>query len=192
MWEELRSQGVDVLASLPAPVQTPGYLASKPGISLPALLPAQVVVNALHSLGIDLDVADYKEHALAATVGGSTAGKDVKAATYIECMVSGNPKEKVWGVGIHEDVVQASLIALLSAASSFLTSRVSTPKPFKPKHMRDFSQSEIHALEQLQLPASSSPLRSMTPRGVNGQGQVNFEKLEEAAWNEESQANGSH
>ena len=68
------------------------------------------LANALHSLGIDLDVADYKEHA----IGG---GRNVKAATYIECTASSS-NEKVWGVGIHEDVVQASLIALLSAASS--------------------------------------------------------------------------
>lgn len=68
------------------------------------------LANALHSLGIDLDVADYKEHA----IGG---GRDVKAATYIECTATSS-HEKVWGVGIHEDVVQASLIALLSAASS--------------------------------------------------------------------------
>jgi 2-isopropylmalate synthase len=66
--------------------------------------------NALRNLGIDLDVADYKEHA----IGG---GKDVKAATYIE-MTSSAGKDKVWGVGIHEDVVQASLNAILSAASS--------------------------------------------------------------------------
>lgn len=154
------------------------------------------LANALHSLGIDLDVADYKEHAL-------TPGKDVKAATYIECMVSGNPYEKVWGVGIHEDVVQASLIALLSAASSFLTSRVSTPKPFKPKHMRDFSASELHALEQLNLGGTQSPLReSMTPRdfgGSNGtptrSGIVNLEKMElEAAQAAEVQAkvNGAY
>ena len=148
------------------------------------------LANALHSLGIDLDVADYKEHAL-------SAGKDVKAATYIECVVASNPHEKVWGVGIHEDVVQASLIALLSAASGFLTSRVSTPKPFKPKHLRDFSQSEIAALEQLNTGSSGSPLRTTTnvnghgnERGV-GAGQVNFEKLEEEAWkNEESQGQG--
>ena len=75
------------------------------------------LANALHSLGIDLDVADYKEHA----IGG---GRDVKAATYIECTASSS-HEKVWGVGIHEDVVQASLIALLSAASS--VSRVLQP-----------------------------------------------------------------
>ena len=78
------------------------------------------LANALHTLGIDLDVADYKEHA----IGG---GRDVKAATYIECTVSGSAQKK-WGVGIHEDAVQASLIALLSAASSvshpdFLVSR---------------------------------------------------------------------
>lgn len=68
------------------------------------------LANALKSLGIELDVADYKEHAIG-------EGKEVTAATYIECMASGS-KQKVWGVGIHEDVVQASLIALLSAASS--------------------------------------------------------------------------
>jgi hypothetical protein len=68
------------------------------------------LANALHSLGIDLDVADYKEHAIG-------DGRDVKVAAYIECTAASS-HEKVWGVGIHEDVVQASLIALLSAASS--------------------------------------------------------------------------
>ena len=71
------------------------------------------LANALNRLGIDLDVADYKEHA----IGGH---KNVKAATYIECTAAGS-SQKVWGVGIHEDVVQASLIALLSAASSVST-----------------------------------------------------------------------
>lgn len=72
--------------------------------------PISSLANALHPIGIDLDVADYKEHAIG-------EGKNTKAATYIECTVSGK-KERVWGVGIHEDAVQASLIALLSAASS--------------------------------------------------------------------------
>jgi len=84
------------------------------------------LANALQSLGIDIDVASYKEHAIG-------EGKDVKAVTYIECTASGNEQQKVWGVGIHEDTVQASLTALLSAASSFLSSRPSTPVPFKPK-----------------------------------------------------------
>lgn len=68
------------------------------------------LADALHTLGIDLDVAEYKEHAIG-------EGRDVRAATYIQCMVAGN-SQRVWGVGIHEDTVQASLIALLSAASS--------------------------------------------------------------------------
>lgn len=68
------------------------------------------LANALKGLGIDLDVADYKEHAIG-------VGRDVKAATYIECTAASS-HQKVWGVGVHQDVVQASLIALLSAASS--------------------------------------------------------------------------
>lgn len=68
------------------------------------------LADAMRNLGIELDIADYKEHAL-------SVGKDVKAATYIECTASSS-QQKVWGVGIHEDVVLASLHALLSAASS--------------------------------------------------------------------------
>ncbi|EGX46928.1 hypothetical protein TWF569_006154 [Orbilia oligospora] len=85
------------------------------------------MANALRVLGIELDVTDYKEHAL-------SAGTHVKAVAYIECSpskagrgVKSVKEEAVWGVGIHEDVVQASLIALLSAASGFLSSRPGTP-----------------------------------------------------------------
>ncbi|KAH6872719.1 hypothetical protein BKA58DRAFT_382603 [Alternaria rosae] len=83
------------------------------------------LADALRSLGIDLDVVDYNEH----TIGTS---KDAKAATYIGCTAA-QSSQKVWGVGIHQDVVQASLIAMLSAASSFLSSRPTTPIPFRPK-----------------------------------------------------------
>jgi 2-isopropylmalate synthase len=72
--------------------------------------PISSLANALRTVGVDLDVQDYKEHAVG-------RGREVKAATYIECVASG-AEEKVWGVGIHEDVVQSSLIALLSAASN--------------------------------------------------------------------------
>lgn len=76
------------------------------------------LANALHSLGIDLDVAEYKEHGIGKTGGQAPGGgRNVKAATYLECTAAGS-SQRVWGVGIHEDVVQASLIALLSAASS--------------------------------------------------------------------------
>ena len=74
--------------------------------------PISSLTNALRTLGIELDVSEYKEH-------GIGEGRDVKAATFIECRaeVEGE-EEKVWGVAIHEDVVQASLMALLGAASS--------------------------------------------------------------------------
>lgn len=72
------------------------------------------LANALRGLGIDLDVVDYKEHSIERQIG---KGRDTQAATYIECTAAG-AHQKVWGVGIHEDVVQSSLIALLGAASS--------------------------------------------------------------------------
>lgn len=72
--------------------------------------PISSLANALTSVGIELDVQDYKEHAIG-------KGKGVKAVTYIECTAAGS-SSKFWGVGIHEDVVQASLIAVLSAASN--------------------------------------------------------------------------
>lgn len=83
------------------------------------------LASALSTLSIDLDVVDYKEHSIS-TSKDAQAGRDVKAATYIQCTAAGS-KEQVWGVGIHQDVVQASLIALLSAASS-----VSAPSVLMP------------------------------------------------------------
>ncbi|KAI1965335.1 2-isopropylmalate synthase (Alpha-isopropylmalate synthase) (Alpha-IPM synthetase) [Ophidiomyces ophidiicola] len=97
------------------------------------------LANALKSLGIDLDVVDYKEHAMG-------SDRDTKAATFIECVAAGS-NLKVWGVGIHHDVVQASLTALLSAASSFLSSRA--PSPFRPIRSKTLTQAEIKALEDL-------------------------------------------
>jgi 2-isopropylmalate synthase len=105
------------------------------------------LADALRSLGIDLDVVDYNEH----TIGTS---KDAKAATYIGCTAA-QSSQKVWGVGIHQDVVQASLIAMLSAASSFLSSRPTTPIPFRPKRSNT-----------LEIPSpESSPLRNDKQEG---------------------------
>ena len=72
--------------------------------------PISSLANSLRPLGVDLDVMDYKEHSIG-------VGKDVKAVTYLEMTATG-ADEKVWGVGIHEDAVQASLLAVLSCASS--------------------------------------------------------------------------
>ena len=108
--------------------------------------PISSLANALRGIGVELDVSDYKEHAIG-------AGKDVKAATFLEC-VDPQTQQKVWGVGINQDVVQASLLALLSCASSvrlritsvlymalaatknlqFVNSRPSTPLPHRPRN----------------------------------------------------------
>ncbi|GCB26105.1 2-isopropylmalate synthase [Aspergillus awamori] len=103
------------------------------------------LAHALATLGIDLDVVDYKEHSIG-------LGRDVKAATYIQCTAAGS-KEQVWGVGIHQDVVQASLIALLSAASSFLTSRSGSPAPFRPIRSNTLTDDDLQALEMLNGPS---------------------------------------
>ncbi|KAF3308883.1 hypothetical protein TWF173_000618 [Orbilia oligospora] len=74
------------------------------------------LVNCLNGLGVDLTVNYFKEQAV-----GSEGVNNTKAAAYIECSLSaknGGKRELVWGVGLHEDMVQAGLMALLSAASS--------------------------------------------------------------------------
>lgn len=51
LWDELRAGGVDVLASCPAAVSTPGYLASAPRGSMSAMSPRAVVSASLAALG---------------------------------------------------------------------------------------------------------------------------------------------
>ncbi|KAI1825824.1 2-isopropylmalate synthase [Xylaria intraflava] len=99
--------------------------------------PISSLANALKGVGINLDVVDYKEHSINSTP--TEAGSQVKAATYIECIAAGTP-QKVWGVGIHEDVVQSSLIALLGAASNFVLSRPGSPMITKARPNRSLSQ----------------------------------------------------
>lgn len=77
--------------------------------------PISSMAGALKSVGVDLDVNGFWEHAIG-------EGRGVKAASYIECKIGEN-KQTVWGIGMHQDVVQSSLIALLSAASN-----VSSPR----------------------------------------------------------------
>ncbi|RYP78114.1 hypothetical protein DL770_006941 [Monosporascus sp. CRB-9-2] len=94
--------------------------------------PISSLADALKGVGIELDAADYKEHAM----GG---GREVKTATYIECTAAGT-SQKVWGVGIHEDVVQSSLMALLGAASNLsMTSRPGSPIRAKQLPQRSLS-----------------------------------------------------
>ena len=69
--------------------------------------PISAFCDALGSLGIDVRVLDYTEHAL-------SAGSDAQAAAYVECEVGGQAR---WGVGVDTNTVTASLRAVLSAVN---------------------------------------------------------------------------
>jgi 2-isopropylmalate synthase len=62
-------------------------------------------VDALATVGFDVRVLDYHEHAL-------TAGDDARAAAYVECATGG---DVLWGVGVDHSIVTASLRAVVSA-----------------------------------------------------------------------------
>jgi 2-isopropylmalate synthase len=69
--------------------------------------PIAAFVQALSTVGIDIRVLDYAEHAL-------SAGGDAKAAAYLECAVG---DRVLWGVGVDPNIVTASLKALVSAVN---------------------------------------------------------------------------
>ena len=69
--------------------------------------PLAAFVDALSTIGYDVRVLDYSEHAL-------TAGGDASAAAYVETEVNG---ETVWGVGIASSITTASLRAVVSAVN---------------------------------------------------------------------------
>jgi 2-isopropylmalate synthase len=75
--------------------------------------PIAALVNALDSLGVEIGVLDYHEHALA-------GGEDAAAAAYVEADVNGEP---IWGVGIHSSIVTASLRAVVNAVNRGIISR---------------------------------------------------------------------
>ena len=69
--------------------------------------PLAAFVNALDSVGIDVSVLDYSEHAM-------SAGEEAAAAAYVEASVNGRT---VWGVGIATSITTASLRAVVSAVN---------------------------------------------------------------------------
>ncbi|RLK59956.1 2-isopropylmalate synthase [Actinokineospora cianjurensis] len=72
--------------------------------------PIAAFVDAIASVGYDVRVLDYSEHAL-------TSGDDARAAAYVECAVG----EKVlWGVAVDSSIVTASLRAVVSAVNRAL------------------------------------------------------------------------
>ncbi|WP_193487774.1 2-isopropylmalate synthase, partial [Corynebacterium heidelbergense] len=69
--------------------------------------PVAAYCNALESLGVDVEVQEYSQHA-------RTSGDDAEAAAYVLAEVNG---AKVWGVGIAGSITYASLKAITSAAN---------------------------------------------------------------------------
>jgi 2-isopropylmalate synthase len=69
--------------------------------------PIAAFVDALRSVDVDVRVLDYAEHAL-------SAGGDARAASYVECAVG---ERVLWGVGIDENILTASLRAIVSAVN---------------------------------------------------------------------------
>ncbi|MCA0338091.1 MAG: 2-isopropylmalate synthase [Actinobacteria bacterium] len=67
--------------------------------------PLSAFIDGLSTLGIDVRVLDYSEHAM-------SSGVDTRAAAYVECAVG---ERVLWGVGLHESIVKASLRAIMSA-----------------------------------------------------------------------------
>ena len=73
--------------------------------------PIAAFVDALRSgLGASLDVVDYAEHAVG-------QGADATAAAYVETI--GGDGALRWGVGVHPNIITASLRAVLSALSRY-------------------------------------------------------------------------
>ena len=69
--------------------------------------PIDAFVTALSTIGADVHVLDYAEHALA-------SGRDATAAAYVECDVAG---QTLWGCGIDPSTMRASLNAIISAVN---------------------------------------------------------------------------
>ncbi|WP_421741110.1 2-isopropylmalate synthase [Cellulomonas sp.] len=69
--------------------------------------PVAAFVAAVKTLGVDVAVLDYAEHAL-------SSGGDATAAAYVECAIA---DEILWGVGIDPSITTASLKAIISAVN---------------------------------------------------------------------------
>ncbi|MDG3009479.1 2-isopropylmalate synthase [Rhodococcus sp. D2-41] len=74
--------------------------------------PVAAFVDALATVGFNIRVLDYEEHAM-------SSGDDAMAAAYVECAIEcANGDTKVlWGVGIAPSITAASLRAVVSAVN---------------------------------------------------------------------------
>jgi 2-isopropylmalate synthase len=69
--------------------------------------PIATFVHALGTVGIDVRVLDYAEHAIG-------AGEDARAAAYVEAACNGRV---LWGVGVDSNILLSSLYAVVSAVN---------------------------------------------------------------------------
>ncbi|MFM1967587.1 MAG: hypothetical protein RL590_444 [Actinomycetota bacterium] len=72
--------------------------------------PISAFCHVMQAHGVDVQVADYYEHAM-------SSGGDANAAAYLECTVNGGT---YWGVGIDPSTTTASLKAVISAVNRAL------------------------------------------------------------------------
>ncbi len=72
---------------------------------------SSVVAALREGFAVDIDVADYNEHAIG-------AGADVQAAAYLQCRTRDG--RTVFGVGVDADIATASVRAVVSAANAAL------------------------------------------------------------------------
>ena len=71
--------------------------------------PVDALVNGIRdTLGMQIEVCDYHEHAL-------TAGSEASAAAYVSA--KGADGVTLWGVGMHSSILDATLHAVISAAN---------------------------------------------------------------------------
>ena len=67
--------------------------------------PIDAMINAVkRDLNIDIKISDYHQHAI-------SSGSDAKAVAYSELVLS---DKSIWGVGIHQNTVIASLLSVIS------------------------------------------------------------------------------
>ncbi|MGL4204700.1 MAG: 2-isopropylmalate synthase [Aeromonadaceae bacterium] len=80
--------------------------------------PIDATVHALGQLGIQLQVQSYEERSM----GKSPHGGDARASAFIEATLvgEGGSKESRYGVGIHENIITASVLSLFSVANGLL------------------------------------------------------------------------
>lgn len=69
--------------------------------------PLAAFVDALATVGFEVSVLDYSEHAM-------SAGEEAQAAAYVEASING---QTVWGVGTAPSLTTASLRAVVSAVN---------------------------------------------------------------------------